>query len=33
MKMPQENDPFNEAMDYFEAIHNERVNGKEEIET
>ena len=33
MKMPQENDPFNEAMDFFEAIQNERLNGKEEIET
>jgi len=28
-----ENDPFNEAMDFFEAIQNERLNRKEEIET
>mgnify|MGYP001215599332 CR=1 FL=1 len=28
-----ENDPFSEAMDFFEAIQNERLNRKEEIET
>jgi len=33
MSMPKQDDPFNEAMDFFEAIQNERLNGKEEIET
>ena len=32
MKISQESDPFNEAMDFFEAIQNERLNGKKEIE-
>ena len=33
MSMPKQDDPFNEAMDFFEAIQNARLNGKEEIET
>ena len=33
MSTPKQDDPFNEAMDFFEAIQNERLNGKEETET
>ena len=33
MSVPKQDDPFNEAMDFFEAIQNERLNGKEETET
>ena len=33
MPTMEQNDPFNDAMNFFEAIQNERLNGKEEIET
>ena len=32
-KEAMQDDPFNDAMNFFEAIQNERLNGKEEIET
>ena len=33
MPSMEQNDPFSDAMNFFEAIQNERLNGKEEIET
>tara|TARA_Y100001938_G_C7962160_1_gene364873 strand:+ start:183 stop:419 length:237 start_codon:yes stop_codon:yes gene_type:complete len=33
MPSMEQNNPFSDAMNFFEAIQNERLNGKEEIET